>query len=77
MCIRDSARLGRLPVSFRQRCYLGAAAGTAAGVYGVARGRPPCAGAGRASRGRAAGSLPGWPPSSSGDRVRRPGADLA
>ena len=34
-------RIGRLPVSFRQRCMMGAAAGTAAGMYGAACGRPP------------------------------------
>ena len=35
------ARLGRLPLSFGSRCLLGAAAGTAAGLYGAACGRPP------------------------------------
>ena len=35
------ARIGRLPASFRQRCLLGAAAGTTAGMYGASCGRPP------------------------------------
>lgn len=35
------ARVGRLPLPFRQRCLMGAAAGTAAGLYGAACGRPP------------------------------------
>ena len=35
------ARIGRLPVDFRQRCLLGAAAGTAAGMFGAACGLPP------------------------------------
>eukprot|EP00959_Pyramimonas_sp_CCMP1952_P182052 3806504-Pyramimonas_sp.AAC.1 len=35
------ARIARLPVSFGRRCMLGAAAGTAAGLYGAACGRPP------------------------------------
>eukprot|EP00959_Pyramimonas_sp_CCMP1952_P362865 7598722-Pyramimonas_sp.AAC.1 len=35
------ARIGRLPVAFGHRCLLGAAAGTAAGLYGAACGRPP------------------------------------
>ena len=35
------ARVGRLPVDFRWRCRLGAAAGTARGIYGAACGAPP------------------------------------
>lgn len=35
------ARIGRLPLPFRERCLMGAAAGTAAGLYGAACGRPP------------------------------------
>ena len=35
------ARIGRLPLRFGQRCLLGAAAGTAAGLYGASCGRPP------------------------------------
>ena len=35
------ARIGRLPLPFKDRCLLGAAAGTAAGLYGAACGRPP------------------------------------
>ena len=34
------ARLSRLPVPFRWRCLMGAAAGTAAGTYGASCGRP-------------------------------------
>jgi hypothetical protein len=34
-------RVGRLPVPFDWRCRLGAAAGTASGVYGAACGAPP------------------------------------
>ena len=34
-------RVGRLPVPFDRRCRLGAAAGTASGVYGAACGAPP------------------------------------
>jgi ribonuclease HI len=35
------ARVRRIPASFRWRCLLGAAAGTQAGLYGAACGRPP------------------------------------
>eukprot|EP00959_Pyramimonas_sp_CCMP1952_P224484 4693944-Pyramimonas_sp.AAC.1 len=35
------ARIGRLPLEFRHRCMLGAAAGTSAGLYGASCGRPP------------------------------------
>lgn len=35
------ARIGRLPLPFKERCLLGAAAGTAAGLYGASCGRPP------------------------------------
>ena len=34
-------RVGRLPLPFRERSLFGAAAGTAAGTYGAACGRPP------------------------------------
>ena len=34
-------RIRRIPASFRWRCLLGAAAGTAAGMYGASCGRPP------------------------------------
>ena len=37
------ARLRRLPVPFRWRCLMGAAAGTAAGTYGASCGRPAAA----------------------------------
>ena len=35
------SRIARFPVGFRQRCLLGAAAGTSAGMYGASCGRPP------------------------------------
>ena len=35
------ARVRRIPASYRWRCLLGAAAGTQAGIYGAACGRPP------------------------------------
>jgi ribonuclease HI len=34
-------RIARIPVPFKRRCHLGAAAGTAAGVYGAVCGPPP------------------------------------
>ena len=34
-------RVGHIPVPFNRRCHLAAAAGTAAGIYGVACGAPP------------------------------------
>ena len=36
------ARVRLIPATFRWRCSLGAAAGTACGIYGAACGRPPC-----------------------------------
>eukprot|EP00974_Lingulodinium_polyedra_P112853 10922351-Lingulodinium_polyedra.AAC.1 len=46
-------RIAQLPLSFDTRCHMGAAAGTAAGMYGAACGPPPArelAGLRRAAR---------------------------